>query len=53
MDLSRAVEVLKNEKRIAEIYSESGRCCESHEAFIEAADVILEFVDKCVSLLMR
>lgn len=53
MDLSRAIEILKNEQRMAELYSESGRCCESHESFIEAVTVILEFVDKCVSLLMR
>lgn len=53
MKLSEAIEVLKVEKGVVELDISNG-CGNMHdEEFVEAVNVVIEFVDRCVALLMR
>lgn len=53
MTLSEAIEILKIEKDVYDLRISRGCGDSQSETFSEAVDVVLEFVDKCVVLLMR
>ena len=53
MKLSEAIEVLKTEKDVYDLCISRGCGDSQSEVFSEAVGVVLEFVDRCVALLMR
>lgn len=53
MNLSKAIDILKTEKNAVESYLINGNGNIHDKEFVEAVDVITEFVDRCVALLMR
>lgn len=53
MNLSKAIDIIKTEKEAVESYLSNGNGNIHDKEFVEAVDVITEFVDRCVALLMR
>ena len=53
MTLSEAIEILKIEKGVSDLDISNGTGSLNDEKFSLAVDVVTEFVDRCVSMLMR
>ncbi len=53
MCLSEAVDILKKDKEATELVIALGNGNEKMEAYVEATDVVLEWVDKMYSALLK
>lgn len=53
MCLGEAIEVLKKDKEATELVIALGNGNEKMEAYVEATDVVLEWVDKMYSALLK
>lgn len=53
MSLSEAVDILKKEKGVCDLEISNGHGNQKYENFSQAVEVVTEYIDKFVSLIMR